>query len=195
MIAYLAALALVAIAPAAPQYAGPWVLRAGRSFQHIGSFRIDRDPTYRGAIRAFGAASSCRLVPLEDGAIVTWRELGIRMRIATLAAIPAGRNACTAPAALKIDNVRVTGRRWRTALGLQVGSGDALVRRLYPRASFHRSGRGEGFPPQSYWLVATRSACLGVCGGIRFVTVPQMAASMKNGRIAFFSFRVGAQGE
>jgi hypothetical protein len=132
---------------------------------------------------------------IADGAIVRWGDLGLRIRIATLAAIPAGKTACTAPADLKVDNVRITSTRWRTSLGLRVGSNVGILRRLYPHATYHRRGLSEGFPGQSYWLVTTRTACLGICGSTRFVTVPQLAAGVREGKVAFLSFRVGAQGE
>jgi len=186
---------LAATAVSGASYEGPWVLRAGRSFQRVGQFRIDADPTYRGAIRAFGPASSCKLAVIDSGAIVRWAALGLRIRIATLAGIPPGKTACTAPADLKVDNVRITSTRWRTSLGLRVGSAVRILRRLYPQATYHQTGRSEGFPAQSYWLVTTRTACLGICGATRFVTVPQLAAGVRGGKVAFFSFRVGAQGE
>jgi hypothetical protein len=192
----MAALAvLAATAVSGANYEGPWVLRAGRSFQQVGQFRIDADPTYRGAIRAFGTASSCKLAVIDSGAIVRWGDLGLRIRIATLGAIPAGKTACTAPADLKVDNVRITSNRWRTSLGLRVGSHVRILRRLYPHATYHQRGLSEGFPGQSYWLVTTRRACVGICGSARFVTVPQLAAGVRGGKVAFFSFRVGAQGE
>jgi hypothetical protein len=186
---------LGATAVSSANYEGPWVLRAGPSFQQVGRFHIDSDPTYRGALRAFGPASSCKLAVIDSGAIVHWADLGLRIRIATLGAFPAGKTACTAPADLQVDNVRITSTRWRTSLGLRVGSSMRLLRRLYPRATYHQSGRSEGFPAQSYWLVTTRRACLGSCGSTRFVTVPQLAAGVREGKVAFFSFRVGAQGE
>jgi hypothetical protein len=189
----LAVLAATAVSSA--NYEGPWVLRAGRSFQQVGRFRIDADPTYRGAIRAFGPASSCKLAAIESGAIVRWADLGLRIRIATLGAIVAGKTPCTAPADLKVDNVRITSTEWRTSLGLRVGSSVRLLRRLYPNATYHQRGRSEGFPAQSYWLVTTRTACLGTCGSTLFVTVPQLAAGVREGKVVFFSFRVGAQGE
>jgi hypothetical protein len=192
-IAGLAVLAATAVSSA--NYEGPWVLRAGRSFQQVGQFRIDADPTYRGAIRAFGPASSCKLAVIDSGAIVRWGDLGLRIRIATLGGIPAGKTACTAPADLKVDNVRITSTRWRTSLGLRVGSSVGLLRRLYPHATYHQRGLNESFPAQSYWLVTTRHGCVGICGATRFVTVPQLAAGVRGGKVAFFSFRVGAQGE
>ena len=195
MSARIAALAvLAATAVSSANYDGPWVLRAGRSFQQVGQFRIDADPTYRGAIRALGPASSCRLAAIDSGAIVRWAALGLRIRIATLGVIPPGKTACTAPVDLKVDNVRITSTRWRTSLGLRVGSSAGALRRLYPHASYHQKGLSEGFPAQSYWLVTTRTACLGTCA-TRFVTVPQLAAGVREGKVAFFSLRVGAQGE
>jgi hypothetical protein len=186
---------LAATAVSSANYEGPWVLRAGRSFQQVGQFRIDADPTYRGAIRAFGPASSCKLAVIDSGAIVRWGDLGLRIRIATLAAIPTGKTACTAPADLQVDNVRITSTRWRTSLGLRVGSSVGRLRKLYPKATYHQRGQSEGFPAQSYWLVTTRTTCLGTCGSARFVTVPQLAAGVRARKVAFFSFRVGAQGE
>ena len=131
---------LAATAVSSANYEGPWVLRAGRSFQQVGRFRIDADPTYRGAIRAFGPSSSCKLAVIASGAIVRWADLGLRIRIATLAGIPAGKTACTAPAVLQVDNVRITGTRWQTSLGLRVGSSVRLLRKLYPNATYQQKG-------------------------------------------------------
>jgi hypothetical protein len=196
MSARMAALTVIAAtAVSSANYDGPWVLRAGRSFQQVGQFRIDADPTYRGAVRAFGPASTCKLATIDSGAIVRWGDLGLRIRIATLGAIPAGKTACMAPADLKVDNVRITSTRWRTSLGLRVDSSVRLLRRLYPYATYHQKGLSEGFPARSYWLVTTRTACLATCGATRFVTVPQLAAGVREGKVAFFSLRVGAQGE
>ena len=78
------------------------------SIQHVDNFAVRSDPTCSGAIRAFGMASGCRL--LDSGpvdAVVIWRSLGIRVRLATFGAIPEGETADAG------DGARVTNRGQR----------------------------------------------------------------------------------
>jgi hypothetical protein len=183
---------LVVASPAAAT--GSFLLRAGARFQHVGDFWIERDPTYRGAIKAFGPGSSCRLARGAGGATAVWTSIGVRIRLETLGGLPPGKTGCTAPGSIYVDNVRVSSRRWTTARGLRVGDSEARLRTRYPQAAFHRPGLGGGFPSNAYWLVTRRTACIGVCR-TEFVTVPQLAAAIRDGRVAFFALRVGAQGD
>ncbi|MDP8910989.1 MAG: hypothetical protein M3M94_02845 [Actinomycetota bacterium] len=171
------------------------VVRAGADFQRVGDFWVRRDPTYRGALAAFGRASACRLVARSTRvADAVWRTLGVRVRLATLGALGAGETACSDPARVWINVITVSGRDWRTSRGLRIGDSRARVLRLYPRASYHRRG-GLG-PARSWWLVTGRDPCIGSrCGARRRVSVPRLAARMRAGRVASFVLPVRAQGD
>lgn len=165
-----------------------FVLRAGPNFQRVGTFTVRRDPTYRGAIRAFGEASRCRLVSGPTFVEATWRSLGLTILLVTFGGMPEGETGCTRPDLIHISTIHVTGARWYTAVGLKVGQSGRRVRRLYPRAIFRRR-------EQAWWLVHVRERCvIGICD-TEFVTVPRLKAKMRRGRVAAFVFPVGAQGD
>jgi hypothetical protein len=184
-------LAAAALFPPPPPSA---TVEVGNRFQHVAGLRLEESPTLGAAAAAFGDPSSCRRIRLEDGAVVRWNALGVRILLATLGAIPGGASPC-AYDRMPIDNVRLTTRRWTTSLGLRVGDSAAKLRRLYPDATFHRRGRGEHSPWDSYWLVAMSSRCVfGDCSH-RIRPVPRLVATIRDGRVAFFVVPVGAQGE
>jgi hypothetical protein len=200
--AFLAALALVLVALAASGSAASatsaldqpaaaeqsFVLRAGANFQRVGGFTVRRDPTYRGAIRAFGEASRCRLVRGPAFVEASWRPLGLAILLATYGLLPDGETGCTAPASIHISSIHITGTRWYTAAGLKVGQTGRRVSELYPRAIFNRRQR-------AWWLVHVRQRCvIGACQR-EFETVPRLIAKMRNGRVASLVFPVGAEGE
>ena len=186
----LVALGALVVATAAPTH----VIRASATIQHVGPLQLERDPHAAAARAAFGEPSSCRSIRLEDGAIVRWRALGVRIILATLGAIPAGKTSCTW-GAMPIFVVDVTGRSWTTSLGLRVGDGVNKLRRLYPRAPYIERNRGEAFPGHAYWLVTKRTTCVGANCGVRLVTVPQLIAKIRDGRVVEFVLPVFAQGE
>lgn len=164
------------------------MLRAGANNQRVGDFTVRRDPTYRGAIRAFGEASRCRLVSGPTFVEASWRSLGLIILLVTFGGMPEGETGCTRPDLIHISSIHITGSRWYTAAGLKVGHSGARVRRLYPRAIFKRRGR-------VWWLVHVRQRCvIGLCER-ELETVPRLIARMKHGRVASFVFPVGAQGE
>jgi hypothetical protein len=165
-----------------------FVLRAGTNFQRVGDFTVRRDPTYRGAIRAFGEASRCRLVSGPTFVEASWRPLGLTILLVTFGGMPGGETGCTRPDLIHVSTIHITGSRWYTAAGLKVGQSGARVSQLYPRAIFRKRER-------AWWLVHARVRCvLGLCEH-EFETVPRLIAKMRNGRVASFVFPVGAQGE
>lgn len=165
-----------------------FVLRAGPSYQRVGDFTVRRDPTYRGAIRAFGEASRCRLVSGPTFVEASWRPLGLIILLVTFGGMPEGETGCTRPDLIHISTIHITGTRWYTAAGLKVGQSGARLRQLYPRAIFRKRER-------AWWLVHVRERCvIGVCDQ-EVVTVPRLKAKMKQGRVASFVFPVGAQGD
>jgi hypothetical protein len=184
----------VAVTAADARAAGSRVIRVSATLIRVGDLHVDADPTFGAAIDAFGPASSCRRIELEDGAIVRWNAIGLRIVTATLGGISGGRTACTYRG-MPIATIKVTGRPWKTSLGLRVGDATAKLRRLYPRARYQAQTRGESLPGDSFVLVTPRTACLGDCGAQRFVNAPRLIAKMHAGRVVAFVLPVGAQGE
>jgi hypothetical protein len=183
-------LALIALALA--PLSGSRLVQANAHMQRLGGLRLDRTPTLGAAIDAFGPPSSCRRIRLEDGSIVRWNALGIRIGTATLGVIPRGETPCTWRG-MPIWFASATGRVWTTSLGLRVGDSTARLRRLYPHARFEARNRGEALP-RGYWLVTRRTHCIGACGP-ELVTAPQLIAKVNAGRVAALVFPVFAQGE
>jgi hypothetical protein len=173
----------------------PYVLGASRDRQAIGNLELRsrrHSVTYEDAIKAFGRPTLCG--PLgADTAIAIWRPLRLRLWLATLGGLPSGKNGCEAPDAIYIHSAQVVGKQWQTATGLRVGLPAEVIRELYPNAIFQRQPRGD-WPAPAYWLIHTRTPCIGACGS-RYVTVPRLSAYVKAGRIAGFFFPVGAEGE
>jgi hypothetical protein len=196
---------LMDIAPAtgAPQRtnqqaAFSFVLRATRHYQTLGNLELRhrKDSVSLGdAIRAFGKPSSCRAGRYSGTALARWHPLGVRLRLATLGGLPPGKNGCTAPGSIYVNVAYVSGSRWQTSRGLQVGSTVDDLRSLYPNAIFKRRPLGVLWPAPSYWIVHVRERCMiGVCNA-RYHTVPRLAAHVKAGEVVEFFFPVGAQGE
>jgi hypothetical protein len=172
----------------AQEPAQPLVLRAGMNFQQLGSFRVRRDPTYRGAIRAFGPASRCRLVTGPTFVEAHWQPLGLTLLLATYGGMPEGETGCTRPDLIHISSIHVMGAQWRTGAGLKIGDSGVRIPRLYPRALFIRRQR-------AWWLVPVRERCIVCASNQKFHTVTRLKAKMQKGRVAAFIFPVGAQGE
>lgn len=170
------------------QRVGPWDI--GRN--------IARAKTFRAAIRAFGRPDRCRLVlGMKEWSRAEWRSLGASAIFTTLGGFAEGEDACSAPASVYVYDVRLTGTRWRTSRGLQVGDSASRLRALYPRAKYFKEYRRPEFARAggSYWaLLRTTEACLGICE-TPFVQVTRLVAEMEGGRVAAFIVPVGAQGE
>jgi hypothetical protein len=169
------------------------LIQANSKLQRLGAWRIDVSPTLGGATGAFGRPTSCHGISLEDGSVVRWRGLGVKVLTATLGVIPQDKSSCTFDE-MPVSVVTVTGRMWQTSLGLRIGDTARRLRVLYPRASFHAASRGEASPARSYWLVTRRADCLGDCT-TRRITAPQLVAHTHAGRVVALIFPVGAQGE
>jgi hypothetical protein len=174
------------------------VLRAGRHYQTLGNLELRRrrnTVSFADAIRVFGKPSSCRVGQYSGTALARWRSLGVRLRLATLGGLPRGKNGCTAPRSIFINIAYVSGSRWATSLGLQVGNTVDDLKTLYPNAIFQRRPQGVLWPAPSYWIVHVREHCvIGICRS-RYQTVPRLAAHVKSGQVVEFFFPVGAQGE
>jgi hypothetical protein len=176
----------------------PYVLKAGRQSEAIGGLQLlprRRSVTYADAIAVFGEATRCKLLfGSSSDAEASWSSLGLRVRLATLGGLHAGKNGCTAPRSIYIDSVYVTGTRWQTTHGLRVGAPVDAITAGYPHA-LRRRGDYRGWRGPAYWLVHVRARCsVGVCGA-KYHEVPRLIARVRAGRIAAFVFPVGAQGE
>ena len=187
------AVAALAVPATAQEVPGGRLIQVGSTSMRLGPFRVHSNPSYAGAIAAFGDATSCRLVRgSATWAVTTWANLQLRAELVTYGGMPAGETGCTAPDAIHISTLRVSGQQWYTSLGLRVGQPVARLKRLYPRATATRPvGRWYG---RGYWLVTHRTVCLGVCD-TRYVTAPRLVAEVRNGRVSAFVLVVGAQGE
>ncbi len=191
----LVVIAVALLMATAVSAAGPArLIQTSAKMQRLGAWRIDQSPTLGGARRTLGEPSSCRRIRLEDGSIARWNRLGVRVVTATLGVIPSGATSCSYDR-MPVSVVTVTGREWQTSLGLRVGDTVTRLHQLYPAATFHPTSRGDSSPKDSYWLVTRRAACLGQCGGARYITAPQLVAQIHAGRVKAFVFPVGAQGE
>jgi hypothetical protein len=170
------------------------VLQASPSFQRLGPYRIDANPTYAGALEKLGPSSSCDLLRRDPSwARAEWTDLGVTVELRTYGSLPAQRTGCTAPRRIFVSTIRVTSGKWRTAFGLRVGDSEARLRQLYAGAI--RTTGLPGWYGPGYWLVTRRSHCVtGVCApGRRNSAV--LTAEVDSGRISALVFVIGAEGE
>jgi hypothetical protein len=166
------------------------VIRASASSIRVGNYQIldksHQQPTYARAIAAFGTPQSCVLQHWASGSVAnnwgraTWRTLGLRMDFLTYGMIPNGGDACSAPEGVYLDSLVITGKQWRTALGLRVGASVARLQHLYPRALPHGN---------SFWLITGKNMV-----GTESL-YPVVAATIKNGHVSALVFRIGAEGD
>jgi hypothetical protein len=170
------------------------LIQASASFQRLGDYWVSDEPSYQGAIDALGAPSGCHLVNRDPSWVTaSWRTLGVRMNLVTYGGMPAGKTGCTAPEAIHVSTIRVTGKRWYTSRKLRVGDSVARLRTLYPKGPTTQGVRG--WYGRGYWLVTRRSSCLGDCGSVVWETAPVLVAETRAGKVSSFVFVVGAQGE
>lgn len=131
----------------------PLVLRVTAKHQEVGAWDV-ADASYAAAIEGLGTPDSCilgyrkGLPPARNFARIAWRSLGVRAVLATYGGFPNGGDACSEPRAVYADTVWITGKRWRTLLGLRVGDSATKLRRLYPKALPHGG---------SFWIVIRKS--------------------------------------
>ena len=149
--------------------------------ERIGSFRVKADGTLGGAIGAFGRPTTIK--PTSDSSCTsTWRPIKLTLFTYNLG----GQDACS-PQFGHFGRATMRGPAWRTTKGLRVGDPVARVRRLYPRARFHRGQRF--FWPAGYWLVE-RKERFGTGG-----TYPGLLAEIRGGRVTGFHVRYQAGGD
>ena len=139
----------------------------------IGGFAVKADGSLRGLVREFGTPTGRWHNNL--GCVARWRRSGLLVRLYNLS----GKDPCTLDGGRFYD-ATMTGRGWRTSLGLRVGDRASRVRRIFPRAETH--GRWQ-------WLVVrltpTRTA----------TRYPGLAARVVNGRVAALRVTFFADGD
>jgi hypothetical protein len=171
-IAVISALAGAAVANAAPSF----VITADTK---IGAFAVKADGSLAGAIRAFGQP---RLRRTGEACAATWAPHGLTMSFYNLG----GANPCT-PSFGRFSRAVMHGTRWRTDKGVRVGMSSQVIRRHYPRATFHRGLRF--YWPSGWWLVTRRELFGG--GG----TYPGLLAETARGTVISFRVRYPAGGD
>jgi hypothetical protein len=157
LIAVAAAAALVLSAAAAD--ASPDQVVHGD--YRIGGFAVKADGSLRGLVREFGTPTG--LWHNNLGCVARWRRAGLLVRLYNLS----GNDPCTLDEGRFYD-ATMTGRGWRTSLGLRVGDRGSRVGRIFPRAEAHGRWR---------WLVVrlTRTGTA--------TRYPGLAARVVNGRV------------
>jgi hypothetical protein len=156
---------LAAALPAAPGLAAspPLVIQGDHA---VAGLRVSRAMLDDARTR-LGSPSTVRSRASGVECNAAWKRIGLK-----LAFLDFSGRACA-------DGVLVTATitsrsAWRTAVGLQVGDSVARLRRLYPRASLHRSAA----PWTGYWLVTRRT-----CAEVGSLPYPGLLARARSGRV------------
>jgi hypothetical protein len=146
----------------------------------MGSFKVKRDGTLRGAIDAFGQPGSRE----RNGEICTvrWARHGLKIVFYNLG----GFNPCR-PAHGFFSRARARGAGWETDRALRIGDRQRRLRNLYPGATFHPAM--PNFWPSGWWLVR-RTSQFGTGG-----SYPGLLAHMQDRRVAAFHVRYPAGGD
>jgi hypothetical protein len=172
---------------------GRFVISASPPSIRLGVYRVDRQPTYAGAIAALGRSSSCQLLGGDAShARASWRALGLVIELRTYGGLPTGKTACSAPRLIKIHTLRMTGRRWSTSRGLHTGDTVGQLRTEYPFAK--PATRLAGWYTNGYWLVTRRVGGYEGIGGFR-PFAPDLVAETHGGRITAFVLVIGGEGD
>jgi hypothetical protein len=191
--------AATASVAASQRSSADWKVQAGKKFQRAGEYVVrsgDRNTYVEKAIEAYGPGR-CRVAGFDNHSVFTWLARGITIDAWTYGGMPAGENGCISPDLIHVNTVKLTDRRWTTALGLHVGDPTTKLRRLYPRSPYVDAKRAWG--RNHYYLVWTHGPCvIGVCSAYeqRYgIDKPQLMAQVKQGRVVAFWLPVGGQGE
>lgn len=177
-----------------------WKVQAGTNFQRAGEYTYRygrRNTRLQDAIRAYGRPSSCKAVGSNNHAVVSWASRGIWIDAWTYGGLPEDEDGCVSPDLIYISEIRLTDRRWTTALGLHVGDPTTKLRRLYPKAPYVSAAQAWG--RNQYFLVWRHERCvIGVCSAYEQrhgIDVSRLSAQVKNGRVVAFWVPIGGQGE
>jgi hypothetical protein len=173
-----------------------WLVRAGKTFQRAGEYTIRGNTRLQDAITAYGEPSSCRVMGSNNHVVARWVDRGIWIDAWTYGLLPRGENGCTSPDLIHVSEIRLTGKRWVTSLGLHVGDRTTKLRRLYPRAPY--GDMRTRFRRAEYWLVIAHGPCIGVCTpyeDAHGVDYPRLTAQVFGGRVVAIWVPVFGQGE
>jgi hypothetical protein len=140
----------------------------------IGRFRVQRDGTLDGAIRAFGPPTSLRRGRYGD-CTVRWRAIGLRIGIYNLG----GQNPCRRQYGY-FGLATMVGHHWVTTRGLRLGDPSRKLYVLYSPRPFTGSWA---------WLL-TRYSRIGL--GAYY---PGLAAKIHDGWVTAFRIRYPAGGD
>jgi hypothetical protein len=143
---------------------------------YIGDFST-REGTLEAAIDALGSPTTKRRRGITCH--VAWRQLAARMDFYNLG----GENPCRRESG-HFSRGLMKGD-WVTGRGLAIGDSPRKLRRIYPKARFHRSG----FYGSGWWL-RTRRSPFGLGG-----TYPGLLARMRDGHVSGFVVRFPAGGD
>ena len=136
------------------------------------------------------------MVGTNNHVVAEWPSRGIWIDAWTFGLIPEDEDGCISPDLIHVSEIRLTGTRWVTSLGLRVGDPTTKLRRLYPKSPYVPGT--QAWRRNHYYLVWRRGPCIGVCTPAekRFgVDYPQLMAQVKNGRVVAFWLPVFGQGE
>ena len=142
-----------------------------RNDESIGTFAVKKDGTLGGLQSAFGKPS--RLKRTRDGCLALWAPIGLRVSLYNLV----GGNPCR-PKSGYFSEAVLSGKRWSTNRGLQVGDAFERLHRLYPTARLHG---------KLWWLIPRFTQATG--------SYPGLAARVIGGGVASFQVIYGAGGE
>ena len=183
----------LALAASASAVVRPFVISVSPPVIRLGGYRLDREPSYAGALAGFGKSSSCALV---DGDVTharaSWPALGVTVELRTYGSLPPGRTACSTPREMKIHTVRLIDRRWTTVRGLRVGDTVSQLTKRYPSAK--QAKPLAGWYTRGYWLATRYVGGYEGIGGFR-PYAPVLVAEIRDARIAAFVLVIGAEGD
>jgi hypothetical protein len=116
-----------------------WLVQAGKTFQRAGEYTVRRNARLQDAIKAYDEPSTCRVVGSENHAVAHWADRGIWIDAWTYGLLPEGETGCTSPDLIYVSEIRLTGMRWTTSLGLRVGDRTDQAQEAVPARAVRRS--------------------------------------------------------
>ena len=176
LLAVVCAVAIAGGAAASSDAGRSWVIQGDTV---IGGYLVKEDGTLFGAIRHFGPPTSKRRDPGSgwNGCIVTWKSLGLRIFFYNLG----GQDSCK-PQYGYFRDALITGKKWRTASGLQIGDPMRWMFRYHPKAKPVGTG--------AWWSLLQRVPPWGDGTGY-----PALAAKVNRGSVSAFNVWFQAGGE
>jgi len=168
-----------------------WRVKVTKDLQQAGEYAVVSQTSLAAAIAAYGKPV-CRVSDRRN-VVATWGGRGVRIRGVVSGSLPAGKTGCSAPALVRVAEIRLTDKRWTTGLNVHVGDTVQKLRRLYARTSFVRTTTAPS--RAEYYLVWRRVPCVARCTAQakrRGINIPRLSAEVKNGRVVAFRLPVDA---